>query len=148
MMGRGGSGKGRAPFHGRDIEPLSRGFSYNWEFEGIWASMLDGTGANAVSPPKSSCAQKKNFLTTYPEKVLPLFRQPDTEHSQAGRHRDVPGHGMRSASFNKWHELGGMDAFILDRLEKPGEEERRLKKVNIEERLKAEATQEAIANKY
>ena len=53
-------------------------------------------------------------------------------------------HGMSSASFYKWRaKYGGMDASLMARLKELEEENRRLKKMYAEERLKSEIIQEA-----
>lgn len=54
-------------------------------------------------------------------------------------------HGMSSASFYKWRaKYGGMDASLMARLKELEEENRRLKKMYAEERLKAEIVTEAL----
>ena len=58
-------------------------------------------------------------------------------------------HGMSSASFYKWRaKYGGMDASMMSRLKELDEENRRLKKMYAEERLKAEIVQEALQKKW
>lgn len=58
-------------------------------------------------------------------------------------------HGMSSASFYKWRsKYGGMDASLMSRMKELEEENRRLKKMYAEERLKAEIIQEAMAKKW
>lgn len=58
-------------------------------------------------------------------------------------------HGMSSATFYKWRsKYGGMDASLMARLKELEEENRRLKKMYAEERLKAEIIQEAMAKKW
>jgi putative transposase len=58
-------------------------------------------------------------------------------------------HGMSSATFYKWRaKYGGMDASLMARLKELEEENRRLKKMYAEERLKAEVVQEALAKKW
>ena len=58
-------------------------------------------------------------------------------------------HGMSSASFYKWRsKYGGMDASMMTRLKELKDENRRLKKMYAEERLKAEIIQEAMAKKW
>jgi len=58
-------------------------------------------------------------------------------------------HGMSSATFYKWRtKYGGMDASMITRLKELEEENRRLKKMYAEERLKAEIIQEAMAKKW
>ena len=58
-------------------------------------------------------------------------------------------HGMSSATFYKWRaKYGGMDASLMGRLKELEEENRRLKKMYAEERLKAEIVQEALTKKW
>jgi putative transposase len=56
---------------------------------------------------------------------------------------------MSSATFYKWRaKYGGMDASMMARLKELEEENRRLKKMYAEERLKAEIVQEALQKKW
>lgn len=58
-------------------------------------------------------------------------------------------HGMSSASFYKWRaKYGGMDTSMMKRLKELEDENRRLKKMYAEERLKAELRQEALEGKW
>lgn len=58
-------------------------------------------------------------------------------------------HGMSSATFYKWRaRYGGMDASLMARMKELEEENRRLKKMYAEERLKAEIVQEAMQKKW
>ena len=58
-------------------------------------------------------------------------------------------HGMSSALFYKWRSrFGGMDASMMARLKELEEENRRLKKMYAEERLKAEIIAEALQKKW
>ena len=58
-------------------------------------------------------------------------------------------HGMSSATFYKWRaKYGGMDASMITRLKELEDENRRLKKMYAEERLKYEIIQEAMAKKW
>jgi putative transposase len=58
-------------------------------------------------------------------------------------------HGISSATFYKWRaKFGGMDASLMARLKELEEENRRLKKMYADERLKAEIVQEALAKKW
>ena len=58
-------------------------------------------------------------------------------------------HGMSSATFYKWRaKYGGMDASLMARFKELEEENRRLKKMYAEERLKAEIVQEALQKKW
>ncbi len=57
-------------------------------------------------------------------------------------------HGMSSATFYKWRaKYGGMDASLMGRLKELEAENRRLKKMYAEERLKAEIRKEALEGK-
>jgi len=57
-------------------------------------------------------------------------------------------HGMSSAQFYKWRsKFGGMDASMMKRLKELEDENRRLKKMYAEERIKAELRQEALEGK-
>ena len=58
-------------------------------------------------------------------------------------------HDISSATFYKWRtKFGGMDASLLSRLRELEDENRRLKKMYADERLKAEIIQEAMAKKW
>jgi putative transposase len=58
-------------------------------------------------------------------------------------------HSMSSASFYKWRaKYGGMDASLMQRLKELEAENKRLKKMYAEERLKAEIIQEAMKKKW
>jgi putative transposase len=57
--------------------------------------------------------------------------------------------GISTATFYKWRsKFGGMDTSLLSRLRELEEENRRLKKMYADERLKAEIVQEALAKKW
>lgn len=57
-------------------------------------------------------------------------------------------HGMGNSTFYKWRaKYGGMDASLIAKMKALEEENRRLKKMYAEERLKAEVIQEAMAKK-
>ena len=56
---------------------------------------------------------------------------------------------MSSATFYKWRaKYGGMDASLMARLKQLEAENRRLKKMYADERLKAEIIQEAMVKKW
>jgi len=58
-------------------------------------------------------------------------------------------HAMSSATFYKWRaKYGGMDASLMAQLKELEDENRRLKKMYAEERLKAEIVQEALQKKW
>lgn len=58
-------------------------------------------------------------------------------------------HGMSSATFYKWRsKFGGMDTSLMARLKELEAENRRLKRMYAEERIKAEIVQEALQKKW
>ena len=58
-------------------------------------------------------------------------------------------HGISSALFYRWRsKFGGMDASMMARMKELEEENRRLKKMYAEERLKAESIAEATQKKW
>ena len=58
-------------------------------------------------------------------------------------------HGMSAPMFYKWRaKFGGMDASLMKRMKELEEENRRLKKMYAEEKLKAEIRQEALEKKW
>lgn len=60
--------------------------------------------------------------------------------------RDV---GISSATFYKWRaKYGGMDTSLMARMKELEAENARLKKMYIEEKLKAEIVAEALAKKW
>ena len=61
----------------------------------------------------------------------------------------VPEHGISSATFYKWRaKFGGMDASLMARMKELEDENRRLKKMYAEEKLKAEIIAEAMQKKW
>ena len=58
-------------------------------------------------------------------------------------------HGISNATFYNWRsKYGGMDASLMKRMKELEEENRRLKKMYAEERLKVEIVQEALEKKW
>lgn len=58
-------------------------------------------------------------------------------------------HGMSNATFYKWRsKYGGMDASLMARMKELERENRQLKKMYAEERLKAEIVKEALEKKW
>jgi putative transposase len=58
-------------------------------------------------------------------------------------------HGMSNASFYKWRaKYGGMDTSMMKRMKELEDENRRLKKMYAEEKLKGEIAREAIEKKW
>ena len=58
-------------------------------------------------------------------------------------------HGMSDATFYKWRsKFGGMDASLMKRMKELEAENRRLKKMYAEERLKSEIRKEALEGKW
>ena len=57
--------------------------------------------------------------------------------------------GISTATFYKWRaKYGGMDVSMMSRLKALEEENRRLKKMYLEEKLKAEIVAEALEKKW
>ena len=57
--------------------------------------------------------------------------------------------GISTATFYKWRaKYGGMDTSLMARMKELEEENRRLKKMYVDEKLKAEILQEAITKKW
>jgi putative transposase len=57
--------------------------------------------------------------------------------------------GVSTATFYKWRSrFGGMDASMMSRLKELEEENRRLRRMYVEEKLKAEIASEALAKKW
>jgi putative transposase len=57
--------------------------------------------------------------------------------------------GMSSPSFYKWRaKFGGMDTSMIKRMKELEDENRRLKKMYAEERLKAELCKKALEGKW
>ncbi len=58
-------------------------------------------------------------------------------------------HSMSNATFYKWRaKFGGMDASLMKRMKELEDENRRLKKMYLEEKLKSEIAREAIEKKW
>ncbi len=58
-------------------------------------------------------------------------------------------HGMSTALFYRWRsKYGGMDTSMIKRLKELEDENRRLKKMYAEERLKSELRKEALEGKW
>jgi putative transposase len=57
--------------------------------------------------------------------------------------------GIITATFNKWRaKFGGMDTSMMTRMKELEDENRRLKKIYLEEKLKSEIVAEALAKKW
>lgn len=77
--------------------------------------------------------------------ILAILKQNEGGVSVADLCRE---YGMSQGLFYKWRaKFGGMDASMMKRLKELEEENKRLKKMYAEERLKAEIRQEALEGK-
>ena len=57
--------------------------------------------------------------------------------------------GISSATFYKWRaKFGGMDASLMARMKELEQENQRLRKMYVEEKLEAEIVSEALAKKW
>ena len=78
--------------------------------------------------------------------ILAILKQNETGTSVVDLCRE---HGMSDATFYKWRaKYGGMDASLMKRMKELEDENRRLKKMYAEEKLKAEIAREAIEKKW
>jgi len=78
--------------------------------------------------------------------ILAILKQAESGTPVAQLCRE---HGMSTATFYKWRaKYGGMDASMMARLKELEDENRRLKKMYAEERLKADVLQEAMTKKW
>ena len=120
-------------------------------------SNIERYGRRMVIPPRKSGADKWNFLIMSTEEIhmkksrfsehqiLQVLKQAEAGTPVAELCRE---HGISSATFYNWRaKYGGMDASMMARMKELEAENRRLKKMYAEERLKAEIVQEALAKK-
>jgi putative transposase len=57
--------------------------------------------------------------------------------------------GISTATFYKWRaKFGGMDTSMISKMKELEEENRRLRRMYVEEKLKAEIVAEALAKKW
>jgi putative transposase len=78
--------------------------------------------------------------------IISILKQNETGTSVAELCRE---YGMSQASFYKWRsKYGGMDMSLIKRMKELEDENRRLKRMYAEEKLKAEIAREAIEKKW
>ena len=78
--------------------------------------------------------------------ILAILKQNEAGVSVADLCRE---HGMCDATFYNWRaKYGGMDVSLMKRLKELEDENRRLKKMYAEEKLKCEIAKEAIEKKW
>jgi len=83
---------------------------------------------------------KKSRFTD--SQIMAILKQAESDVPVAQLCRE---HGISSATFYSWRaKYGGMDLSMMKRLKELKAENRRLKKMYAEERLKAEVVQEAL----
>ncbi|MFY3769829.1 IS3 family transposase [Providencia manganoxydans] len=84
--------------------------------------------------------------TTFTDaQIISILKQAEQGVPVAQLCRD---HGMGNSTFYKWRaKYGGMDSSLMAKMKALEEENRRLKKMYAEERIKAEVIQEAMAKK-
>jgi putative transposase len=77
--------------------------------------------------------------------ILAILKQDEAGTKVADLCRE---RGMSEATFYKWRsKFGGMDASLMKRMKELEDENRRLKKMYAEERLKSEIRKEALEGK-
>ena len=87
---------------------------------------------------------KKSRFTD--SQILSILKQNESGTSVPDLCRE---HGMSNATFYKWRsKYGGMDASLMQRMKALEDENRRLKKMYAEEKLKAEIVKEALEKKW
>lgn len=85
--------------------------------------------------------KKSRFTDT---QILGILKQAENGVPVAELCRE---HGMSSATFYKWRaKFGGMDASMMARMKDLERENRLLKRMYSEEKMKAEVVAEALAN--
>lgn len=78
--------------------------------------------------------------------IISILKQNEAGTSVAELCRE---HGMSQASFYKWRsKYGGMDMSLMKRMKELEDENRRLKRMYAEEKLKSEIAREAIEKKW
>ena len=87
---------------------------------------------------------KKSRFTD--SQILSILKQAEGGASVVALLRE---HGISNATFYKWRaKYGGMDASLMARMKELEDENRRLKKMYAEEKLKAEIVKEALEIKW
>lgn len=87
---------------------------------------------------------KKSRFTD--SQILAVLKQADAGTPVVNLLRE---HGISNATFYKWRaKYGGMDASLMARMKELEDENRRLKKMYAEEKLKAEIVKEALEKKW
>lgn len=80
------------------------------------------------------------------QQIIGLLKQHESGVSVSDICRE---HGIGQSTFYKWRaKFGGMDASLLSRMKELEAENRRLKRMYAEEKLKAEIAREAIEKKW
>ena len=78
--------------------------------------------------------------------IISILKQNEAGTSVAELCRE---HGMSQASFYKWRsKYSGMDISLMKRMKELEDENRRLKRMYAEEKLKSEIAREAIEKKW
>ena len=78
--------------------------------------------------------------------IISILKQNEAGTSVAELCRE---HGMSQVSFYKWRsKYGGMDMSLMKRMKELEDENRRLKRMYAEEKLKSEIAREAIEKKW
>ena len=110
-----------------------------------------------IPPHKKSAIRSRIFYLRHRKLYMKTSRFTDSQIiailKQAEAGSPVPElcreHGISNATFYKWRsKFGGMDASLMARMKELEEENRRLKKMYVEERLKAEIVAEALTKKW
>jgi putative transposase len=78
--------------------------------------------------------------------IMAVLKRAETGEAVPDLCREV---GVSTATFYKWRaKFGGMDVSLMARMKELEEENRRLKKMYMDEKLKAEVVAEALGKKW
>ena len=87
---------------------------------------------------------KKSRFTD--SQIMDTLKRAEAEASVPDLCREL---GISTATFYKWRsKFGGMDTSMMSRMKELEEENRRLRRMYVEEKLKAEIVAEALAKKW
>ena len=87
---------------------------------------------------------KKSRFTD--SQIMDALKRVESEISVPDMCREL---GISTATFYKWRaKFGGMDTSMMSKMKELEEENRRLRRMYVEEKLKAEIVAEALAKKW
>ena len=106
--------------------------------------MNDNPGSDLVDIQQKGFYMKKSRFSD--SQIMDALKRVDAGLGVPDVCREL---GISTATFYKWRaKYGGMDVSMMSRLKELEEENRRLKKMYLEEKLKAEIVAEALEKKW